>query len=59
MFLTDTGLIYKGIRPLQRIVLGNVLANPLSSLSLPHRVPDHLKVVPPDPGRVKRSAAAK
>ncbi|MDE1152341.1 MAG: heparinase II/III family protein [Micavibrio sp.] len=49
MFLTDTGLIYKGIRPLQRIVLGNVLANPLSSLSLPHRVPDHLKVVPPDP----------
>ncbi len=49
MFLTDTSLIYKGIRPLQRIVLGNVLANPLSSLSLPGRVPDHLRVVPPDP----------
>lgn len=45
MFLTDTSLIYKGIRPLQKLGIGNPLAN----LSLPTRVPDALKVVPPDP----------
>lgn len=45
MFLTDAGLIYKGIRPLQKLVIGN----PFAGLSLPQKTPDHLRVVPPDP----------
>ncbi|HYD18140.1 MAG TPA: heparinase II/III family protein [Patescibacteria group bacterium] len=44
MFLTE-GLSFKGIRPLQRLAIGN----PLAGLSLPQRVPDHLRCVPPDP----------
>ncbi len=44
MFLTE-GLSFKGIRPLQRIGF----SNPLSALSLPQRVPDHLSVILPDP----------
>lgn len=45
MFLTDAGLLYKGIRPLQKLAIGN----PFAGLALPQRVPDSLRVVPPDP----------
>lgn len=44
MFLTE-GLSFKGIRPLQKLAIGN----PLSGLTLPQRVPDKLLVIPPDP----------
>lgn len=44
MFLTE-GISFKGIRPLRKLAIGN----PLAGLSLPQRIPDHLKVVPPDP----------
>ena len=44
MFLTE-GISFKGIRPLRKLSIGN----PLAGLSLPQRVPDHLRVVPPDP----------
>ena len=44
MFLTE-GISFKGIRPLRRLTIGN----PLAALSLPQRVPDHLRVIPPDP----------
>jgi uncharacterized heparinase superfamily protein len=44
MFLTE-GISFKGIRPLRRLAIGN----PLSGISLPQRVPEHLRVVPPDP----------
>ena len=44
MFLTE-GLSFKGIRPLQMLSLGN----PLAGFALPQRIPDHLRVVPPDP----------
>jgi uncharacterized heparinase superfamily protein len=48
MFLTDAGLIYKGIRPLQK--LGALaLVNPLAGLTRSVHIPDSLKVVPPDP----------
>lgn len=49
MFLTDAGLIYKGIRPLQRLGTSLGLPNPLAALTLPQRVPESLRVVPPDP----------
>jgi uncharacterized heparinase superfamily protein len=44
MFLTE-GLSFKGIRPLQKLAIGN----PLAGLALPQRVPDRLCVIPPDP----------
>ncbi len=44
MFLTE-GISFRGIRPLRKLAIGN----PLAGLSLPSRVPDHLRVVPPDP----------
>ena len=44
MFLTE-GISFKGIRPLRKLAIGN----PLAGLSLPQRIPDHLKVIPPDP----------
>jgi uncharacterized heparinase superfamily protein len=48
MFLSDTGLVYRGIRPLQK--LGTLtLGTALSGLSFPARVPDQLNVVPTDP----------
>ena len=47
MFLTETGLIYRGIRPLQK--LGSLaLNNPFAALTMPQRVPDCLLVVPPE-----------
>lgn len=48
MFLADAGLIYRGIRPLQK--LGALaIGHPLAGLSMPPRVPECLLVVPPDP----------
>lgn len=51
MLLTEQSLIYRGIRPLQK--LGDLARNnpfaPLAGLGMPQRVPDHLRVVPPDP----------
>ncbi|MBI1214721.1 MAG: hypothetical protein GC185_02755, partial [Alphaproteobacteria bacterium] len=48
MFLTDAGLIYRGIRPLQK--LGEIaLGSPLAGLTMPQRIPENLIVVPPDP----------
>lgn len=48
MFLTETGLIYRGIRPLQK--LGALaLNNPLAGLSMPQKIPSRLKAIPPDP----------
>jgi uncharacterized heparinase superfamily protein len=48
MFLTETGLIYRGIRPLQK--LGSLaLNNPFSNIQMPQKIPDGLLVVPPDP----------
>lgn len=44
MFLTE-GLSFKGIRPLQKLAIGN----PLAGLTLPQRVPTHLRAIPPDP----------
>ena len=44
MFLAD-GISFKGIRPLQKLAIGN----PLAGLCLPQRVPDHLRATPPDP----------
>lgn len=52
MFLTDTHLIYRGIRPLQRLGVtakGLVLNNPLAGISVPQSVPKQLEVIPPDP----------
>lgn len=51
MLLTEQSLIYRGIRPLQKLGdLAMVSALlPLAGLSMPQRVPDHLRVVPPDP----------
>lgn len=49
MFLTDAGLIYKGIRPLQRLTTTLALSNPLANLSMPQRMPESLRCVPPDP----------
>lgn len=51
MLLTEQSLIYRGIRPLQKLgdlARGNPFA-PLAGLGMPSRVPDHLRVVPPDP----------
>ncbi|MDD9900111.1 MAG: heparinase II/III family protein [Alphaproteobacteria bacterium] len=48
----DTGIVYKGIRPLQKLgVMTRELAfnNPLSVMAIPSRVPNHLVCVPPDP----------
>lgn len=48
MLLTEQSLIYRGIRPLQKLgALARV--NPFAGLSMPQRVPDRLRVVPPDP----------
>lgn len=44
MLLTDAGLVYRGIRPLQKL---GELAGPLAGLSL-RRAPERLKAVPPD-----------
>lgn len=47
MLLTETGIIFRGIRPLQK--LGAIaLANPFADLAIA-RVPRRLKCVPPDP----------
>ena len=48
MILTETSLIYKGIRPLQK--LGALaFSSPLGGLAMPARIPERLAVVPPDP----------
>lgn len=48
MLLTEQSLIYRGIRPLQK--LGELTRiNPFAGLTMSQRVPDCLRVVPPDP----------
>jgi uncharacterized heparinase superfamily protein len=48
MLLTEQSLIYRGIRPLQK--LGELTRiNPFAGLAMSQRVPDRLRVVPPDP----------
>lgn len=55
MLLTDTGttgIIFKGIRPLQRLgatALDIALNNPLAEMALQPRTPRRLKSIPPDP----------
>jgi len=51
MLLTEQSLIYRGIRPLQKLgdlAKLNALL-PLAGLGMPQRVPERLRVVPPDP----------
>lgn len=59
MLLADTGIVFKGIKPLQRLgaaarELG--FKNPLAGMAVPARIPDHLRAVLPDPwpGDVQR-----
>ena len=51
MLLTEQSLIYRGIRPLQK--LGDLsrlgALNPFAGMAMSQRVPDRLLVVPPDP----------
>lgn len=52
MLLTETSIIYKGIRPLQKLgATASELAfnHPFANLTINHHVPDRLEVVPPDP----------
>jgi len=52
MLLTDTSLIFKGIKPLQRlndVALGFNFSNPLSELLLAKNTPKRFETVPPDP----------
>ena len=52
MLLTETGLVFRGVRPLLRLgAVAKHLAfdNPLSEMTLAQRVPHRLRVVPPDP----------
>lgn len=51
MLLTEQSLIYRGIRPLQRLGdLTRITAlNPFAGMTMAQRVPDRLRVVPPDP----------
>jgi uncharacterized heparinase superfamily protein len=52
MLLTETGLVFRGVKPLLRLgAVAKHLAfeNPLSEMALTPRVPQRLRVVPPDP----------
>lgn len=53
MILTETtSLVYRGIRPLQRLgaqAKDIAMNNPLAGLALAQKIPDRLLVVPPDP----------
>jgi len=52
MFLTESRLIFRGIRPLQRLgetARNLALSNPLAAMVLPPRVTGELRSVPPDP----------
>lgn len=52
MLLTETGLIFRGVKPLLRLgttAKGLVVNNPLAELAWTQQAPSRLKVVPPDP----------
>ena len=59
MLLTQTGLIFRGVKPLFRFGAAAkylVLDNPLSEMAFTQRVPHRLRVIPPDawPGDAQR-----
>ena len=48
MFLSDTGIVYRGIRPLQKLS-SLTLGTALNGFALSTKTPDVLNVIPPDP----------
>ena len=52
MLLTDSGIIFRGIRPVQKLgarAKELALNNPLASIAINPRIPSRLKAIPPDP----------
>lgn len=52
MLLTESGLTFRGIKPLQRLgttARNLAFSNPLANIALAQQVPSCLQVIPPDP----------